>query len=724
MSRLGRRGLGFLLGGAALPAWAQTPRPAAPPMPPVVRAVLPPCPTGSADIVGLVLEGAGGAVPAGTVVVFGQAFRAGDLPAGTGLAARLANGRPLAAQADVTTRHPDGSARFAVISLAAPALRAGERSAVVLTRDAAAVPTMLNFSTASSGRSAIVEIAPTDGGMSWRVDLLLRLLDLLVAPLPRTVWQRGPLAVQARIALPVPPAAVGGATSARLVADVALRADGTLWTDVWLRNDIAMREGGGTASCSMRVSLDGRETLSAALPQQFQYTGFGRQVGSTGRSAPVVPLVRHDIGYLAETGAIARYDLAIGVEERLLARMAQDMAAPEWNAPLDSRRITRRMGGAGNRADIGPVTGWQAAWLVSGDPRAAAFVQGQAEADGAIPWHFWDVSGGDGSGGWMDTRRWPRFWLDPRGGRPPFTLLQQMSQASVTGWAPDTAHHPALSFVPYLLTGRRSFLDGTLSEGFWGILARWPGPRAEATNVPAVRDVNIVAGGQIRSGAWTLRSLDNAAWIAPDDDPNGAYLRDAAAANWAWVRGMTAEWGSRQGEARGWIDSGYVIDPRGGLSTWQQDFFVASAAAAARRGNTDALAVLAWMENFVVGRFQAESRGFNPRDGIAYQMVVAPDGPDPRRAVFQTWAEIGAAMRERDMTNGDGWQRSRGYFGPLGLHSLAAIGDLLDSAAAKRAHAWLTAAMPPFTGPQGFAADPTYNVVKPGTPRYGCIPGR
>jgi hypothetical protein len=683
---------------------------------PVVRAIAPPCPERPGDIVGLVLEGSGS--PAGTVVVFGQAFRAGDLPQGERLAARLAGGpgggRPLAVQADITTRHADGSARFAVVSLASPALRAGERAAVLLARTAEAAPPPLDTVASGSGRSAVVEIAPADGAAPWRVDLLLRFQDAVLQRFPGAVWQQGALAVQARIALPVPPAAVGGASSARLVADLALRADGTLWADVWLRNDAAMRPGGGPVQYSMRLLLDGREALGTGPIRQLQYTGFGRLRGAAGGGpAQSPPLVRHDVAYLGEVGAVARYDLSVGVEERRLAEMARHMAAPEWETPLAPRRIVQDMGTAGGRPDIGPTTLWQAAWLVSGDARAARFAEGQAEAGGAIPWHFWDASGGaDGGGGWMDTRRWPEFWTDPRGGQPPKTLLQPMPTRADAVWVADTAHKPALSFVPYLLTGRRSLLDQMVAEAFWCILSMWPARRLETADVPAVRDVNVVSGAQIRGAAWSMRDLGNAAWIMPDDHANAGYLRAAHDANWTWVRAMTAKWSAMQGEARGWIFGNYAIGARGETSPWQQDFFVASAATAARRGNADARAVLAWMENFIVGRFLAAERGFNPRDGVAYQFPLAPAG-GPNPAYFQSWAEIGAETRARDMSNDESWRRSNGYYGPLGLHSLAAMAEILDSQAARRAHAWLAAAAPPHTAQRDYATDPTWSVTAP-----------
>ncbi|MBX9700550.1 MAG: hypothetical protein K2X74_14015, partial [Acetobacteraceae bacterium] len=163
-----------LAGGGAAPGSArfQTAGPDGPP----ANAILPvpmPCADHPGDILGLVLDGMGS--PANLVAVFGQAFRAGDLPRGAGLRARMADsGRLLRTQADVTTRYPDGSARFAVVSvqLAGP-LPAGDRLGLVLASGpGGAEAPALDTAAALAGRQAVVEIAPAGGGAPWRFDLL------------------------------------------------------------------------------------------------------------------------------------------------------------------------------------------------------------------------------------------------------------------------------------------------------------------------------------------------------------------------------------------------------------------------------------------------------------------------------------------------------------------------------------------------------------------------
>jgi hypothetical protein len=216
-----------------------------------------------------VLDGSGAA--AGSIVTFGLAFAPGQVPRGAGLAARLAGQGPLPAQLDVVTRHRDGSARFGVVALAAPGLRRGE-PAVILFTASQTRPPPLDAPALLQARHAVMEVGPP-GGQPWRCDLLA-----LASRSPGTgqgVWQAGPLAVQSRVTQAVPPAALGGITSMRLVADVTLQADGVLRVDAWLRNDIAMQRGGGRAQYDMRLLLDNRIALKAEGVSQPLYTGWG-----------------------------------------------------------------------------------------------------------------------------------------------------------------------------------------------------------------------------------------------------------------------------------------------------------------------------------------------------------------------------------------------------------------------------------------------------------------
>lgn len=683
-----------LLAALCTPARAQ-PAAAGVRMPPL------PCATQPGDIVGLLLDGSG--APAGTVVTFGQAFAPGALPRDALLAARLADGRAVPAQADIRNRHPDGSARFAVVSLAAPALRRGERAGVVLARGPAGAAPPLDVAAALAGRAAVLEILPPDGGTPWRADLL----DLFRAGLAGgRAWQAGPLAVEARGTVRIPAAAVGGGASPRLVADVAIRADGTLWVAAWVRNDLAMEAQGGPIRYGLRLLLDGHEMLAASSMRQAQYQGWGTtRAALRGQPAPPPPLVRADAAYLADLGAVPRYDVAAGIDEALLARMAQAMAAPDWAVPFARRGLTQYMPTSGGRPEIGPATLWQAAWLVSGDPRAAAHALGQAEAAGAVPWHYWD----EAHRTWLNSENYPALWTELRDqtGRPGDRRAPALAQLfpppdQVGGWRVDDAHQPDLSTVPYLLTGQRWILDNLQAQSATAVMGTFPPSRQNAAG-------NVVNGPQPRAQAWSLRQVDNAAWLSPDGSVEQAYFGKVSAYNWQWLAAKLPEWTARQGEAFGWIPG--AIGAPGVLSPWQQDYFATTTAAAAARGNQDARRVLEWQANFLVGRFTHEAQGFPPPFGVAFLLAAAD--PTTEQAiegnVYQTWRGMAEAQVARNLAGPGPWVNAN--YNQLALASLAAIRNVLGNAQALEVFRTLQARRIPGTSLAEVQAEPTFSIV-------------
>ena len=120
--------------------------------------------------------------------------------------------------------------------------------------------------------------------------------------------------------------------------------------------------------------------------------------------------------------------------------------------------------------------------------------------------------GAQGRGGWLDTRHWPRLWADYyRAGPPPDGLLQKEPQD--TGWQPDAGHQPDLAFVPYVLTGRRAFLDELQAQASWCVMRQWPAARGEAGARGPGEGMNVLRVAEPRTGAWSLRQLDEALQI-------------------------------------------------------------------------------------------------------------------------------------------------------------------------------------------------------------------
>jgi Ca2+-binding RTX toxin-like protein len=653
----------------------------------------------------LSFENAGVAKLEAGVATLGQVFLKGEVPSGGGLTA-LMNGVSVAVQLDVKTRYDDGSVKMAVLSVERPALYAGQSVAVELVAAPAPAAPALDLGQALVGHSFVAAMSVA-GGTTYHVDVLAELAKALSAG-TASFWQQGELASQARVEVML-------AGSQRMLFDVTAFKGGGFSVDAQFNNDRAMEAQGGTVSFNLAVTMNGRTVMQESVTQA-QYQNIQRSFSSTdrdggqGTGSPQAGWlnIQQDIAHLQATGAVATYDLGLTIDASLLHNMAQATQSDGWGDTLSANGVTQDMYATGGRGDIGITTLGNTAWLISQDPHAAAYALGQAQAAGAVPWNMWNAQAGT----WLNTDAYPRLWLDGRGGTgtagDPASggLTQQMSGS--TGWAPDVAHQPDLSFVPFLLTGERWMLDNLQAQAAWNVMIAWPAVRHDAADL-------LVNEGQVRGSAWALRQLDEAAWISPDGSPAQAYFQAVSHENWAWLVSKIPEWTAMQGEAHGWLPGAYGID--GALAPWQQDYFASTTIAAARHGNADALTFLKWQENFLVGRFLAADEGFNPRDGMAY--LLASDDPATGR-IYTTWEEIGARTIARGWSNGEGWDRtSDGNYAQLGLATLAGIWEVTGSPQARLAYEALLALNPPHTSAATFARDPNYALAAPGS----TIPG-
>lgn len=661
---------------------------------------------GNTAVATLTLQNAGAASLGAGVATFAQVFKSGEVPAGTRLVAWI-NGVAVPVQMDVKTTNPDGSVGMALLSLERPALAAGAERLVELK---VAVPgdplpgPALDLATALTGHSFTVTMTP-DGKPPVQVDVLAQ-LQAALAGNTASFWQQGPLAVQARVEVPV------AGSSQRMVFDVTLFKGGGMNVDAQFNNDRSMESTGGRVSYGVTATMDGQTVLNEAVAQsQYQnwHVAFSTNAvdGGQGIGSPAAGWlnIRHDVEKLKQIGAVPDYDLTLKVPETVLAKFATDMTAPTWNDPLPVNGVVQYMPQTGARPDIGFLPQSSAAWLISGDARAAAYALGWAEAASSVPWHFWDAANKT----WLNTDSYPKLWTDPRGGTGApgnansTGLTQQID--SLSGWAADDAHQPDLSYLPYLMTGERWMLDNLQAQASAAIMGTWSTNRQNADDL-------VVQNLQVRASAWDLRQIEEAAWASPAGSAEKAYFRAAADANWQWIVSQIPAWTAMQGEAHGWLPG----DSRDAtlLAPWSQDFFASTAIAAASRGNQDALTYLNWAKNFLIGRFTHAADGFPMTAGAAFQIVIR-DTVDS--AFYSTWAQIGAKTIERGYTDGVNW--GSGYYGQLAMATLAGIYFLTGDAQALAVYKELAWENPGTTSATDFATYASYAVTIPGLYGWG-----
>ncbi|MEJ2629714.1 MAG: hypothetical protein P8011_00610 [Acidihalobacter sp.] len=624
-------------------------------------------------------------------VTFGTVFGRGAVKSSLDVSAHLGNGRSMPVQIDAKTHYADGSIRFAVITAAVPPIAPAGSLPVVLVAHAPTAagtpqPSLMTALKAHDLRLRLTFYGANGGVESHKeYDISTLFSDAQAKGFGSSAfWRKGALATEVRVQQHI----VG---SLRLVIDLTALADGSLSADIQFNNDIAMSPQGGTLRYSVGISSKGKLVFDSGKLVQHQYQAWHVVWRSAGK--PPINIV-HDVSHLARVGAIPNYQIRYGLPAELLRHELKALQAKGWGRPLAANGVVQYMPMTGGRPDIGPVTGANAIWLITQRPVAAAYALGQADAAGAVPWHFYLP----GRGRYLTTLDYPNFWADPRGGRNSGT--QGLTQRFGDGkWHPDAAHVPSLAYVPYLLTGRRYYLDQLNAEALYVILGQWPAPRLGGDGIL------VGSGAQVRGAAWSLREVAYAAYANPSDSYYGRYFRQILDNNIRYLKARIPQWTREEGETYGYVFGSYGAGAA--MPPWQQDFLATSIATTARLEIQGARDVLLWQMHFLAGSLQARG-DWNPRDGIAYNLGVY--NPDTK-VRYKTWAEVRKATEAMGQANGSGWSHSKGYYGMLRMASLASIYNVTGSREALAGYRWVEKSGAPGVSRDGRARQPQYWIV-------------
>ncbi len=660
-----------------------------------------PQPRQPGDVIGLVLQNAGNARSPAKLITFGEVFERNRLNAG--LQALIGNAaEPV--QADVKSRYPDGSVRFAVLTMTTPKLRSGQKIPVMLRQAASPHPGNVNLRQALAAHDITVTLrlnaTGADTGQTAQTLSFdaARMLDAAMRGHATSPWLSGPLASETRVSQRV-------AGSLRLVMDLRAYANGAIDADIQFNNDIAMQKRGGPASYAVAIAQDGHLAFAAPHVMQYQYQDWHTIIRSDGRSSINVV---HDIAVMERAGAVPSYQLKYGVAPKALYQEAGQIRSPGWDTPLAVNALTQYEPMTGARPDIGPTTTANAIWLISQNPVAAVYAISQADTAGALPWHMFNLK----TGNFITLADYPNLWTDPRGG--PYSNTTGLTQKvnGKSGWTPDGPHEPDLSFIPFLMTGRRYYLDQLNAAASWDEVSFWPAPQARNQG----QGIVVGSGNQVRGSAWSLRALDDAAYANPQGSMMQRYFAHLVANNLSYMIARLPRWTAREGQAYGYIPGDY--GGGGNIAPWEQDFFATTIGLVALRAqadgsNADAVTITKWVSHFTEGRFLSAAQGFNPHDGISYNIWVYK----PMLKTYdQTWAEIDRATIANKEGNGDGWSHSGGYYGQTAMAALASEINVTHSRQGWEAYEWVRHSGAPYTDLGTHTAEPAFWIVPLGHP--------
>ena len=337
-----------------------------------------------------------------------------------------------------------------------------------------------------------------------------------------------------------------------------------------------------------------------------------------------------DAAYLVSTAAVPSYDVA-RYTGKSLDRLLKQFDGKD-RALLRTRVVSPSMPAGGmSRLDIGPLPGWDAAAVLSQDPRAVALSRAAGEDSGSFPMHYRDRATGlpysvvdhptasihPNTTGSREGDRLPKFQPGPG------------------DLHPETDHAPSLGYLPYLLQPWDAWMleEVHFWVGFHELSRPWKNEYRRGAD-------GLLKTGALRGFAWSLRTLALAAWITPDAHPQrGMYerllannLEDSAA-----IESPLGWWGSgrKSGPGTEWM----AEDVTNVTVPWQHDFGIVVWDWLVRLGYPKAAAFRDVLIRGLRGRFL---EGPNPCEGTARQFAaIGQEGP------YASWAEIHAKTFER-----------------------------------------------------------------------------
>lgn len=602
-------------------------------------------------------------------ITFGQAFAPGVLKPENMIAVRYGE-TILPAQIDVKALHDDGSVRHAAVTISTPGVEAGDDIQGALIKEAPGVNQDFNATALISKNfemSASLRFYYADETTS---DFIVDVRKLALSSLEEgavDIWLDGPLVKEFRIEKSAAPHLL-------LRFDIRVYRDGDIKTDVIASNEKTFSPGQRESVYDVTIGTKDGSVFSEKKVGHYRASTWRRSFW-TG-SQPLLFVV-NDIETFIDARALAPLDVSLGVAADSTARDDRLLS----NLPLLSPALIKQnMRAPGGRADIGIYTQWAATYLVAQTEAAARVMFANADAAGAVPWHFIDES--TGAPVRIDQRR--KFWADPRGLEKKYASDQphkDIFSSSDGGWTPDQAHKPALTFVPYLVTAERYYADELAMQAAWSVFGKWPHLREGGLKVLDVQ--------QVRGSAWTLRDLSDAAFILPDNHPLKEYFHTALNEN---LEAMVEKYIVRRAmseanELEGYFEELIEREPER-ISPWQNDFLVLALWLEARRGDGRSEKLLRWADNFQSGRFLEAD--FDPMRGTSYALAA-------KAAISQRpygrWSEV--AERSYGGDRGSKLLQMEGYpdlasgYVSSAYASLTAIASQTGSLSAYEAFGWL-----------------------------------
>jgi hypothetical protein len=571
---------------------------------------------GPSDIATYVIENHG-ASDKGVLATFGAVFAPGAVSKGASLQAVSRDGTSIPLQVDAKATNMDGSMRHAVITVDIPHLASGADLPVTLrsVNEHVAPPPSVSLPALPDDFDTVVTLKTKGKVLSASAKLLLAQSDQ-----KKLLWLSGPLVSEWWVSAPFRDE--HGAADPHLSVQFGIRSygrDKPLRIEADIENDWSYVPAPRTEFYDAQVRAGGKTVFSKSGMIQPSHTRW--RFGFWWHE-PVATYVRQNLNYLKKTHVIPNYDPSVTVSEDALHKLVEQFDTAD-EAPMAAGILEKYMPTTGGRPDIGPLPNWQAIYLLTMDPTAYRITLETADLGASFPVHYRNER----------TRRpitledYPNFsthsnLVGKGAGQLPLPDAGGYDDPLV----PDASHEPALDFVPYLITGDRFYLEELQFWSQWNLSGTDPVYRGFKQG--------LVKWDQVRGQAWSLRTLAQAEYITPDNDPMKDVLRRELKANVNWYENTYSKNSSANSlhfipQTDALYDGGLAMAP------WQDDYFTWSVGYVQSLGDADALQLLRWKAVFSVGRMIAP--GFCWIMAPAYTLRIKQSPSSP---IYGSFAEV------------------------------------------------------------------------------------
>jgi hypothetical protein len=480
-----------------------------------------------------------------------RAFVQGEIP---NYAQASIGGTPVLTQCDVKNRWPDGSLKFAVVSLVIPSLPAngtvtiafsnqstGNNTGGLAQADMLAAPYNFEAQIQESGASSHILSARTMlSNGSFRYWLQGPIVTAVIIE-DRNSTRAYDFNTDSGTGNPLHPIFEAWFYPQGNRVEVGYTVE-----NVWA---------GSTPTNSMRdqtysfVLTSGQSTPTTHFTQaSFNHIGRSRWYRHfwLGNNTPPAIRIDHNLAYMVKTKVIPNYDTSLVISEALISGQYNGWGGAPPPIPGDSRgvgSVSKDMDSGGAADTIGLMPTWETIYLLTmgKDDRMLTKTLGNADLVGRIPFHyresdtnlFFDAANSTNAFGHIisiNARPQENLGIGPGHdyndscfGSNTRTL--NLGSVSTDGWdsnGMDTSHWPDFGFMAYLISGKYYFMEETEFAG--GYIAGWGhgcngSDRHEAAGVLSQSQAG-------RGTAWAFRTVTHAWLVAPDSGPEQAYFND------------------------------------------------------------------------------------------------------------------------------------------------------------------------------------------------------